>query len=296
MLNRDILRHLKSYMEMSQIEAGVLLHSKGFELLEDEIVEAAYSLHQINIVLNRIGLEPANDLLSIQDIAIINRIIEDVRSQLSQEYAITKVSEMFSPTRIEDAMAIAILIRRFQMLGILDSKIKSVVDLGSGDGRAMIPFWLMNFDVSMIEFDELLAHTSAVIFQKLSHQFPNQSTYLIRNDKFEVSPLENKPKTRDIISSADIMYCYPFVGEVSDRLRLFGEHAKTGAILIFCQIPIVFGEYEWIVDGSHREMMDKYGIEKVDLGIRYPAIHGLAPEDGNFPATYKFEWAMYQKK
>ncbi|MFZ5438033.1 MAG: hypothetical protein ACOZAK_03190 [Patescibacteria group bacterium] len=109
---------------------------------------------------------------------------------------------------------------------------RNAVDLGGGDGSWGIVLARLGFNTVMIERDSTLTTTAAARIKSLKEKNISLAETNIINDEFHLAEDENSPAVNDSLKNADVMVCYPWPNEVSERLELFKKYAKDHAVLV----------------------------------------------------------------
>lgn len=174
-----------------------------------------------------------NEILDLRTVSETLAVLTSSREQMSTKQNQENVTKSYVPTSPVDAFTISTGIQALAMKEGL-SMGRRAVDLGGGDGGMAIPLALAGFEAVSIERDRILHEQALENVRKLATHGvilrPNQIHFI--HGKFHSKKEKNTPQIEYILSNADVFYCYPWPGEVGDRLELFSNHAKPKAILV----------------------------------------------------------------
>lgn len=109
---------------------------------------------------------------------------------------------------------------------------RNAIDLGGGDGSWGIMLARLGFNTAMIERDSTLTTAAADRIRSLKEKNISLAETNIINDEFHLEEAENSPIINASLKNADVMVCYPWPDEVSERLELFKKYAKDNAVLV----------------------------------------------------------------
>lgn len=143
----------------------------------------------------------------------------------------------FEAIEITSAVIIATAIQAYVTREHLH--VENVVDLGGGDGAFVIPFAAIGFTAISIERNQLLckqAQENIRTLQLWGVPIPKRSIKIICGE-FHTHPKENSAQIKRILRSADLMLCYSWTHEIPERLALFSNNAKPGALLALHHAP-----------------------------------------------------------
>ncbi|OGD10014.1 MAG: hypothetical protein A2184_04415 [Candidatus Moranbacteria bacterium RIFOXYA1_FULL_44_7] len=133
---------------------------------------------------------------------------------------------------------------------------KKAVDLGGGDGSWGFALAQLGFDVTLIERDGNLVGQFEVEKNRLNGLGINTGNIKPIIGEFSVDDSKNTSEIKAALRAADVMVSYPWPEEVKDRMKLFQEYGREGALLVMYGS----GLDSFAVDSR---MITKFGLEVV---------------------------------
>ncbi len=203
--------------------------------------------HEVSEIQFFPELDDASYELLLRGLYFITRLHKRSEVQILRETGNGFGYLRFKQSRFIDVIHLSFLIKKLQKAHIVPEG--SIVDLGSGNGLTLLTMALCSHSglVGLEEVPALINHANAH-----AKEFKNSSAVDCTHIRFVQTRFysdkeKNDREVRELLTRAAVMYVYAYEDEFEERLRLFEQHAKQGAILIVYMhaVDLISAQKSW---------------------------------------------------